>query len=214
LALLQEVGAVCIAGNHDRAVSGQITIETFSRTAARAAAWTRARLTGDEIAFLSALPVETCLEGRLVAVHGALHPKTGREIVRLNSDERRQLSFDALVASPSGARICAFGHTHQLGVFELRQGVITERDGDEIRLHEDAYYLVNPGSVGQPRTVERRATYLVLDLNSRVALVRRVNYDAATALAKARRAGLLPYSAYLPPRLRRSLRRCVRALGF
>jgi predicted phosphodiesterase len=205
IALLREANAICIAGNHDRAVCGQITVDTFSRTAARAVAWTRARLTDDALAFLAALPLKAVVAGELVAVHGALHPETGCESVRLDNDEARALSFAALIAHPSGARVCAFGHTHELGIYEFRNGRITRRLEEHVRLEDDAYYLINPGAVGEPRTSDRRATYILLDLVQRTVTVRRVDYDASLTFAATRRAGLAPRSWFLPTPVRRAL---------
>lgn len=212
VALIRAFAPLCIAGNHDRAVTGQITTEGFSITAARAIKWTRARLAADAIDFLAGLPLKLTLDDRLVAVHGALHPVTGCELVPLDTAERRRLSFQALVAHPSGAHVCVFGHTHHLGVFELRDGVMRERSGDEVALADDAYYLMNPGTVGQPRTAERRATYFVLDLDGRVLSVRRVPYDASVTASKTRTAGLLPRSSLLPAPIRAPLARAARAL--
>lgn len=213
IALVRTLDPLCVAGNHDRAVAGQITTETFSDTAARAVAWTRQRLGAEEIDFLKSLPLQTTIGNHLVAVHGALHPETGCEIVRLDNDERRQLSLEALRAHPSGARICAFGHTHRLGIYELREGVVRVLPGEEILLRHDAYYLVNPGTVGQPRGADRRATFLVLDTARQVINVHRVNYDASVPWAKTRKAGLLPPFAFLPEPLRTSLQEGVRAVG-
>lgn len=213
VALLRESDPICVAGNHDRATTGQITTEGFSYTAARAIAWTRARIGADSLRFMAMLPLKASVDDQLVIVHGALHPDVGCELVRLDTDERRQLSFDTLRAHSSGARICAFGHTHHLGVFELRNGVTRTLTGDEILLRHDAYYLINPGTVGQPRTADLCATYLVLDTARRVLTADRVEYDAEVALAKTRRAGLLPRSSYVSAAIRNPLKRGVRACG-
>jgi len=192
LALIRDSEALCIAGNHDLAVCGRVTTDDFSVTAARAVAWTRERLRPDQLAFLRDLPLKANIGDRVIAVHGALHPETGCESVRLDSEERRMLSFAALMAHPSGARICAFGHTHRAGIYELRNGKATLRPEHEIRLRDDAYYLVNPGTVGEPRWNERRATYMVVDLERRSVTMRYVTYDAAAVLAAKREAGLAP----------------------
>ncbi len=198
IALLRQLGPFCIAGNHDRAVCGQITTDGFSHAAVRAVAWTRRQLSADDLDFLAELPLQLTVQQHLVGVHGALHPDTGCELVRLDSDKKRWLSFGALVAHPSGARICAFGHTHRLGIFELRGGRVRARMGDEVFLRDDAYYLINPGTVGQPLIADRRATYLVLDSARQVVTIHRVEYDASIPLAKSRRAGLLPRFSSLP----------------
>jgi predicted phosphodiesterase len=213
VALLREFEPLCVAGNHDRAVTGQITTEGFSHAAARAVAWTRPRLSADSLHFLSELPLKASINTHLVMVHGALHPDVGCELVRLDNEERRRMSFKALAAHPSGARICAFGHTHHLGIFELRDGIERARTSDEIVLREDAYYLINPGTVGQPRTADLRATYLTLDTASGVLTAHYVEYDASVPFAKSRKAGLLPRSSYLPDVMRGPLKRAARALG-
>jgi predicted phosphodiesterase len=205
IARLREVAALCIAGNHDRAVCGQITTEAFGRTAARAVAWTRERLSADDLAFLAGLPLKAVIDGELVAVHGALHPDTGCESVRLDSDERRALSFNALIAHPSGARICAFGHTHEVGIYEFRNNQTVSRHGDEVSLRGDAYYLINPGAVGAPRTADKRATYMIVDRAQRTVVVRRVFYDASIPFTATRKAGLAPRGWFLPTPLRDAL---------
>lgn len=215
LALLRGLDPVWVAGSHERAVTGQITTAGFSATAARAAAWTRTQLGDDTLEFLAGLPSRACLGSELVAVHGALHPEVGCETVRLDTEERRRLSFDALLRHPSGARVCAFGHTHRLGIFErLQDGTTRELPAEETVLREDAYYLINPGAVGEPRTADRRATYIRLDTSLRTVSTRRVAYDYAAAWSKTRRAGLLPRLWFLPRRVRTALKRGRRSIGF
>ncbi|MBD0271640.1 MAG: metallophosphoesterase family protein [Acetobacteraceae bacterium] len=210
VALLRRFDPVCVAGNHDRAVAGCITTEGFSADAARGVAWTRERLSAGAMRFLAGLPREALVGGAVVAVHGALLPEGGCEMTRLDTCERRRRAFEALAAHPSGARVCAFGHTHRLGIHELRGGVVRSRAEDEVALRDDALYLINPGTVGQPRTDERRATYIVLDTARRMATIRRVEYDIAPALEKARKAGLLP----LPSSpVRAAAGRALRRLG-
>jgi len=213
LALLRRFDTLCVAGNHDRAVCRQIATDGFSRTAVRAVAWTRRRLHRDAVRFLSELPLEASIDHRLVAVHGALHSEGGRETVRLDSEEQRRLTFEALVAHPSGARICAFGHTHQLGIFELRDNVVRTPSVKEIPIRDDAYYLINPGTVGQPCHIGYPATYLVVDFARKCVTARHVEYDFSASLAKTRRAGLLPFRAYVPAPIRRALKQFARPLG-
>lgn len=212
IALIRRANCLCVAGNHDRAVCGQITTATFSTTAARAVAWTRQRLSPDEVAFLADLPLKANVDGRLIAVHGALHPEVGCESVRLDNDERRMLSFKALMADPSGARICAFGHTHRAGVYELCGDRAAPRPEGDVRLRDDAHYLINPGTIGEPRAADRRASYMVLDLARRTVTVRRVAYDTSVSAAKTRSAGLAPRAGFIPSPWRGAIARGLRAL--
>jgi predicted phosphodiesterase len=210
---IRACGALCVAGNHDRAVCGQISTAGFSPIAARAVGWTRSRLGDDAITFLSALPLTRAIGNDLVAVHGALHPETGQELVRLDHADSRRLSFAALLSHPSSARVCAFGHTHHFGVHEYRDGLSQTWTDDEVVLRDDAAYLINPGSIGQPRTAERRATYLVLDTAARTVSLRRVAYDARAAFGKTRAAGLMPRSYPVPAAIHSALKRGAGALG-
>ncbi|TIM37064.1 MAG: metallophosphoesterase family protein [Mesorhizobium sp.] len=126
---------------------------------------------------------------------------------------QRTLTGWRICCCASGIRICAFGHTHRLGVFEWQGSMPRELPGDEINLKEGAYYLVNPGSVGESRTSDSRATYLVLDTARQAIEVKRVSYDWSVSLAKKRQAGLLPPLAALPKPLRVALRRCLVVFG-
>src|SRR4029453_18067663 len=107
ISLLRESDVLCIAGNHDRAVTGHITTDGFSHAAARAVAWTRGQLSADAIAFLGGLPLKLRIDNHLVMVHGALHPQFGCEQVRLVNDDLRRLSFEPSAPDPSGALFCA-----------------------------------------------------------------------------------------------------------
>ncbi|MDR6756392.1 putative phosphodiesterase [Mycoplana sp. BE70] len=213
IALLQECGAICVAGNHDRAVCGQLVTDDFGFVGARAIFWTRRRLGREALSFLAGLPLKAEIDDAVIAVHGALHPEKDCDTVRLDNDEQRRASFEALMNHPSGIRICAFGHTHHLGVFEWQGSSPRQLLGNEIKVTEDAYYHINPGSVGESRTSDPRATYLVLDTARQAIKVRRVEYDWSVSMAKKRRAGLLPPLATLPKPLKAVLRRYLVALG-
>lgn len=214
IALLRQAGAVCIAGNHDRAVTGAIGTDGFSGPAARSVAWTKARLDEDSRAFLTALPLTADVDGTLVAVHGALHPEVGKELVRLDEDGKRALSLQALAAHPSGARICAFGHTHRAGLWEWRNDAVhpLPLDGGA-ELRTDGLYLLNPGTVGEPRGADTRACFACFDTASRRVTLHRVAYARRAAQSKTRRAGLAPRFAAVPAPVRLGLIGILRVLG-
>ncbi|MEY2618782.1 MAG: hypothetical protein RL522_1784 [Pseudomonadota bacterium] len=213
--LLQAAGALCVAGNHDRAVLGALGAEGFTPQAWRAVTWSRERLDDGTRDFLAGLPLQRAIDDVLVAVHGALHPQVGCEWVRLDDDLKRSLSLDALAAHPCGARVCAFGHTHRSGVWERRAGEIRRVEGDTVLLHPQAWYLVNPGSVGEPRDDDPRASFLVFDSAEGRVQFRRVGYDRPSALAKTRAAGLLPPQPWpwLPAPQRQWLKKRLRRWG-
>jgi predicted phosphodiesterase len=190
IALIRGAGCVCVAGNHDLAVCGRITTRKFSSAAARAVAWTRQQLNADDLNYLENLPLKANIGNRVIAVHGALHPETDCASVRLDNDKHRMQSFDALMTHPSGARICAFGHTHHAAIYELRANVMTMSTGDHVQLRDTSYYLINPGTIGEPRSVERRATYMILDLERRTVTTRYVDYRASAEFVAAHQPGL------------------------
>jgi predicted phosphodiesterase len=190
IALIRGADCLCVAGNHDLAVCGRITTRNFSSAAARAVAWTRQQLSQDDLEFLASLPLKANIGDRLIAVHGALHPETGCESVRLDSDKRRMQSFDALMTHPSGARICAFGHTHHAGTYELRGNLVVVGSAPQVQLRDNSYYLINPGTVGEPRSAERRATYMILDLARRTVTTHYVDYQASADFAAAHKPSL------------------------
>lgn len=214
VALIRGADALCVAGNHDLAVCGRIPTKYFPATAARAVAWTQRRLSWRDLQFLAGLPLKARVEGGLVAVHGALHPQTASATVRLDTDEKRQQSFQALIADRSGARIGAFGHTHEVGIYEFRlRGGGTDARGEQTTaLRDDAYYLLNPGSVGQPRSKDTRASYMTVDFATRTVAVHRVAYDRQAALAATRRAGLAPALSFVSGSLRGAIGGGLRAL--
>ena len=189
--LLQQVGALCVAGNHDRAAIGALTTEGFTPQAQRAIAWAQERLEYASRDFLADLPLKRAIGDALVAVHGALHPEVGCEWVRLDDDDKRALSFDALAAHPCGAQVCAFGHTHRPGVWERCAGAIRFVGCDTVTLRPDALYLVNPGSVGESRDEDLRASFALFDTQARSIRFHRVTYDRPSVLAQTRAAGLI-----------------------
>ena len=196
IALLRKADALCIAGNHDLAVCGRIRTEIFNNAAARAVVWTQQRLGRDDLDFLGSLPLRANVAGQLVVVHGGLYPESEYATVRLDNDTRRTQTLKALIADPSGPRICAFGHTHHAGVHEFRRGQVTSRPEQKILLQADAYYLINPGTVGQPRSSDRRASYMMLDLAHGTLELHRVPYDISVPLAATRQEGLVPPFAF------------------
>ena len=190
IALIRGADCVSVAGNHDLAVCGRITTRKFSSAAARAIAWTRQQLSADDLDFLGQLPLKANIAGRILAVHGALHPETDCASVRLDNDKSRMQSFDALMTHSSGARICAFGHTHRPVVYELRGNLVAMSTDEHIQLRDTSYYLINPGTIGEPRSAECRATYMILDLERRTVTTRYVDYQASADFVAAHRPGL------------------------
>jgi predicted phosphodiesterase len=190
LELLRRSGAHSIAGNHDRAATGAKDPVDFGETARRAVLWTRGVLGAEDRAFLDALPVWDHVDDFLI-VHAALHPEPNEDL-HLSTRARVEHSLDVLASGRFGKRLCFFGHTHRPVIHELRDGRYTLRSKPDIlELSPDAAYLVNPGSVGQPRDGDQRASFVVYDSRAGTLAFHRVEYDRARCLQKAQAVGLL-----------------------
>jgi len=190
LELLRASGAHLIAGNHDRAATGKKDPSDFGFAARRAVLWTQGKLEEADRRFLDGLPVFDHLDGFAI-VHAALHPEPNEDL-HLSTRSRVDRSLAALASGRFDARVCFFGHTHRPVAHELRDNRYVSHSADRIvPLAPDGVYLVNPGSVGQPRDGDQRAAFLVYDTRAQTIAFHRVAYDRAACLRKARSAGLL-----------------------
>jgi diadenosine tetraphosphatase ApaH/serine/threonine PP2A family protein phosphatase len=173
--------AASVRGNHDKAVAGLMGLDWFNPIAAEAARWTRRTIGAEALARLSRLaagPVE--MPGGVLLCHGAPHD----EDEYIVSEGAVEESFRFLERERPQARLCLHGHTHVPFAAELRAGRIRRLKGDEIGLEASARYLLNPGSVGQPRDGNPRASFGILDTSRGSWRVVRVPYDVAGARAK------------------------------
>ena len=183
---LAEQELLCVVGNHDYAALGRMGVETFNSYAAQAALWTRTQLEADHVAFLEGLP-KVASWGEFSLAHGSL----------------RDPLWEYLVSAPSALEnfrrmttpFCLVGHSHLPFVcFEVegmpRFNVL--RDGQQTAL-DSGRIIANPGSVGQPRDGDPRASYLLYDDEERCLAHHRVAYDVSVTQERMRRAGLHPY---------------------
>ena len=187
VALAREHCAVCLAGNHDLGVRGTIPLEQFSRGAAIAAHWTRETIAADTLAFLQALEVQR-LDQAVALYHASPRDPVWEYVL---SPLQAELCMD-VQAKP----VALIGHSHVALYFSRWPGATatgeTQDDGERLEL-ERGEWLVNPGSVGQPRDGDPRAAWLELDTEQWTAIYHRTDYDIGGAAA-AIRAAKLPES--------------------
>jgi predicted phosphodiesterase len=185
--LIRENADLCLAGNHDLGVLGTISIEEFSDAARRAAEWTQGKITPETREFLAGLLPKD--EDQVVSLYHASPRDPVWEYVL--SPLQAELCFDV-----QPERISVVGHTHVALAFNRPDGEgatgETRRDGDELDL-SSGHWLLNPGSVGQPRDSDARAAWMLLDTEAWTAHYHRVPYDIDGA-AWAIRAARLPHS--------------------
>ena len=183
-ALIRENAAVCLAGNHDLAVTGTIPLDEFSHGAALAARWTQEVLADDHVEWLRSLSPQGDEEG--VGLYHASPRDPVWEYVL--STLLAELCLDV-----AEERVCLVGHSHVALSFVRPEGEAatgdTRRAGDALDM-SDGEWLINPGSVGQPRDGDPRAAWLLLDTGSWQAEWRRTPYDIAGAAAAIRAARL------------------------
>ena len=185
--LAREHAAVCLAGNHDLAVIGEVPINAFTRGAGLSVQWTQEVMRPENLAFLAGLQPQG-REGPVGLYHAS--PR----------DPVWEYVLSALLADlcldEQDQRVSLIGHSHVALAFTRTAGELAtgepHRDGSELDLAQGEW-LVNPGSVGQPRDGDRRAAWLLLDLDGWTASYRRTEYDIAGA-ASAIRAARLPDS--------------------
>lgn len=175
-----------VRGNHDKVAAGLDPGTSFNHTALTAAQWTADRLTAANMRYVRDLP-----EGPVAVAEGLAicHGSPLDEDTYVFSDVDAFEIF-ASFATP----VTFFGHTHIPSVFSLegrRLGVTALRgDGGSIRLDPDGRYLINPGSIGQPRDRDPRASYMTYDSARRVVRWYRVPYPISAAQRRILRAGL------------------------
>lgn len=184
---LADRSVASVAGNHEHGVTGRLGAGWFNPVARVALRWTRESLGDDHRRYLAAAPL-TAVVGDATLVHAS--PRAPEEWDYLLSAE------DGLaVFADFDTRLCFVGHSHRPAVWSLGSSG-PGHDGAfpgwpvEIPLEHGRRYLINVGSVGQPRDRDPRAAYAVWDEEERRVSLRRIAYDLRTAAAKIRAAGL------------------------
>lgn len=176
-----------VRGNHDKAAAGFDAAEDFNLVARQAAEWTAAALNRENRQYLASLPRGPIAVDPLIEIcHGA----PGDEDDYVVNEESIRRAFMA-----SSRPLCIFGHTH-IGVFygEDERGPVLlgpEPEGaGRMRMLAGRRYLFNPGSVGQPRDADPRASYGLVDTARMLVEIRRVPYPVERAQARILNAGL------------------------
>lgn len=177
--------AVCVAGNHDAAIAGSSDIKWFNAMAKEAAHWTQRQLRPENLEYLRHLPHGPVHYEGIDLVHGS----PLREFDYLtNLDDVMAISH--LLSAP----VTFFGHTHDQVGFKIKpNGKVLKIDPERtpaLKLASDSKYIVNPGSVGQPRDQNPNAAYVIYSPRDRSIKFQRVEYDVKAAGNKILDAGL------------------------
>jgi diadenosine tetraphosphatase ApaH/serine/threonine PP2A family protein phosphatase len=181
--LVRERTSVCLCGNHDLGVLGTIDLAEFSGEAAEAAFWTRAALDEESRAFLAGLSPSA--EARGLELYHASPVDPVWEYVL--TEEAAEAALEA-----SRAPAVLIGHSHVALALTPENGGVAgglAPDGSSVEFAKQRF-LLNPGSVGQPRDGDSRAAFLLLDLEARRADFHRVEYPVAETQREIAEAGL------------------------
>ncbi|MDD5127514.1 MAG: metallophosphoesterase family protein [Dehalococcoidales bacterium] len=181
--ILRAANHLCVAGNHDWAAIGKITMQNFNTDAAAACEWTGQKLTPEDKEYLSHLPA-TLQKGDFTLAHGS----------------PREPIWEYILFPPTAAEnfnhfttpYCLVGHSHQPIVFkQVGSAAATSLFQPTIGLVIGrSRLIINPGAVGQPRDGDPRASYAIYDSEAKMARLYRVPYDIEATQNKMMHAGL------------------------
>mgnify|MGYP000038160429 CR=1 FL=1 len=186
--LTRDIARITIAGNHDWAVAGLFSLDYFNEWAKQAVLWTQRRINSADLSFLSSLGL-VYEDEDFVIVHGTL-----------NSPEEFDYLLDTFQARQNfrlmKKRLCFIGHTHSAGIFiQDKEGRIDYQREEELKLQEGCRYIVNVGSVGQPRDGSSKASFCIYDSSKQEIFIKRIPYDVESAQKKIIVAGLPSFLA-------------------
>jgi predicted phosphodiesterase len=193
--LLQKKRVISVLGNHDLAILEPRMAKGFNVLAHRAIIYCQQQLTNSEVQYLRGMPRIEVLWDKYLLCHGS--PES-IESYLLNLFQTKRV-FNLLRKRFAGIRLCFFGHTHIQKLWMCDQrGKVTSPPNlpDTFSMHAENLYLINPGSVGQPRQRDNRARYLLFDTSCEAVHFKAVPYDIEKAQQKIMQAKLPEYLAH------------------
>jgi predicted phosphodiesterase len=181
LALVRELECPTVKGNHDEQASMITEGEGFNALAEEAIQWTREQLSEDEKAWLRELRIQRQVRDFTI-VHATLDTPHKWGYVFNQLDAATSFSYQHTA-------LCFIGHTHSPKAY-VRDGSVRSMPLDILSLQQGKKYLINVGSVGQPRDGDWRSAYCIYDTGTNEVELRRIEYDIETARAAILDAGL------------------------
>ncbi len=168
--LLRQQHAVCVAGNHDWAAIGKLDTSAFNPEAAAACQWTAEALKKEDVDYLAGLPLTLRL-GDFTLAHGSPREPIWEYVLSTQAAKANFGCFDS--------RFCLIGHSHSPLLFELdaKDSCRLHQLPEELSLRTGSRFIINCGSVGQPRDGDPRASYAIIDTETETLWHHRVKYD-------------------------------------
>lgn len=180
--ILRDLKPLAVAGNHDWGVSGKLSTNYFNLHAKESIIWTKKQIKKDDLSYLEKFHLEI-EDGNFICVHGSL--KSPHEFNYVFDIDDAVVNFQLFKK-----KLCFVGHTHRPGIYCLNNDNVSYSEDAEVSLEEDKRYIVNVGSVGQPRDGDPRACCCVYDDQNQTVEIIRLNYDVAQAASSIVNQGL------------------------
>ncbi len=168
---LENNATLCVAGNHDYAAIGRIDTQNFTYYAFAAMEWTKQNISEKAKEFLSSFPL-TIEKDNMFFTHSSPSNPQDWAYVFPDSEEAVFEAFNSLVF-----HLNFIGHTHWPSIMIQENDRIILHSEHSIKINEDNFYLINVGSVGQPRDFDSRSSYSIYDSEKSELSIRRIPYD-------------------------------------
>jgi len=177
LDLVQKTCDTRLLGNHEYGVLGLLPMDSLNQYARHSMEWTTQQLSDREVALIAEYELETEFEGNRLVHSSPYEPDRWHYIL---SAQEAQVAFESCEH-----KLIFFGHTHLPMIFsQTADGSIRGQAGHTFDPDEESRYLVNVGSVGQPRDNDPRACYAIFDTDEVRISYNRVSYDVVAAQTK------------------------------
>lgn len=180
---VRALGCQAVQGNHDYHSGNDSDLSAMNDVAKTALYWTRGQLSTEQRNYLREMPLTQTVEDFFTVVHASL-----AEPQRWTYVLSREAAADSFARQDH--QVCFCGHTHMPFVFQETDGRVSVAKYKKFQIKSGTRYLINCGSVGQPRDGDPLAAYAIYNVYSNIVELRRVTYDMATAVSKIRAAGL------------------------
>ncbi len=184
---MKKINCLCIKGNHEGAITGELDLYYFNEYAKQSLEWTMKQLRQQELHYIHGLPKKVDIAKDILGVHGSPRQPLWEYILDEQTAEEIFNKFDF--------KICFIGHSHVPGYFTFhRKNRIIKyfeaTAGADLVLDDEHSYIVNCGSVGQPRDGNPQASYVLYDSEKGTIYIKRVSYPINTAQKKIIKANL------------------------
>jgi predicted phosphodiesterase len=189
---IRELDIPCIKGNHEGALTGELDLNYFNDYARRAIEWTKKKLKEQDFIYLSRLGKKITIYQDVLGVHGSPRQPLWEYILDEQTAEEVFISFDF--------RIYFIGHSHISGYFTFnrKNKAVNYNNalyGAEIKIKQNNSYIINCGSVGQPRDRNPQASFAIFDTDNFIVNIKRVDYPIYKAQEKINKANLPKFLA-------------------